>query len=186
MWNRSSRKEELPPRPEPAPAGAPGGPAREAIPTSAYSSRRSEEPTTRTAALVGKSLVVTGKISGKEDLVVDGRVEGDIDLPENCLTVGNGGHVQGAVRAREIVVYGAVQGNMEASERIQIRRSARVVGDLRTARPVIEEEAYFKGNIETVRTEKVVAQQRPAAGEAPAQQASLPNAAPAFGDPRRG
>jgi cytoskeletal protein CcmA (bactofilin family) len=136
--------------------------------------------------LVGKSLIVTGKISGKEDLVVDGRVEGDIDLPEHCLTIGTGGHVQGAVRAREIVVYGAVQGNMEASERIQIRRSARVIGDLRTARPVIEEEAYFKGNIETVRAEAPKQASRQAAAESSAQQPPLPNAGPAFGDPRRG
>jgi cytoskeletal protein CcmA (bactofilin family) len=185
MWNKS-RKEELPPRPEPAPAGAPGGPAREAIPTSAYPSRRPDETTTRTAALVGKSLVVTGKIGGKEDLVVDGRVDGDIDLPENCLTIGNGGHVQGGVRAREIIVYGAVQGNMEASERIQIRRSARVVGDLRTARPVIEEEAYFKGNIETVRAEKPAPQQRAASADAASHQTAPSSQGPSFGDPHRG
>jgi cytoskeletal protein CcmA (bactofilin family) len=119
--------------------------------------------------------------------VIDGRVEGDIDLPENCLTVGTGGHLQGAVRAREIIVYGAVQGNMEATERIQIRRSARVVGDLRTARPVIEEEAYFKGNIETVRAEAPrQSTPRAAAAEAAAPQAPPSPNAPNFGDLRRG
>jgi cytoskeletal protein CcmA (bactofilin family) len=138
---------------------------------------------TRSAALIGKSLVLTGKISGREDLIVDGRIEGDIDLPENCLTVGD---VQGSIRAREIVIYGAVHGNMEAVEKVQIRRNARVVGDMRTARPVIEEEAYFKGNIETVRAEAPKAPpQRAQASEGP-QQPSLPNATPPAGETRRG
>lgn len=150
---------------------------------------------TRSAALIGKSLVLTGKISGREDLIVDGRIEGDIDLPENCLTVGAGGHVQGSIRAREIVIFGAVHGNLEAVEKVQIRRNARVVGDMRTARPVIEEEAYFKGNIETVRAEAPKAPpqraqsgelaQRAAAADAP-QQPTLPNAIPPSGETRRG
>ena len=141
---------------------------------------------TRSSALIGKSLVLTGKISGREDLIIDGRIEGDIELPENCLTVGAGGHVQGSIRAREIVIFGAVHGNMEAVERVQIRRNARVIGDMRTARPVIEEEAYFKGNIETVRAEAPkAAPQRVPAGETP-QQPTLPNATPSAGETRRG
>ena len=150
---------------------------------------------TRSAALIGKSLVLTGKVSGREDLIVDGRIEGDIDLPENCLTVGAGGHVQGSIRAREIVIFGAVHGNMEAVEKVQIRRNARVIGDMRTARPVIEEEAYFKGNIETVRAEAPKAPpQRQQTAEAPQrtpvaegpQQPTLPNAIPPTGESRRG
>ena len=168
---------------------------------------------TRSAALIGKSLVLTGKISGREDLIIDGRIEGDIDLPENCLTVGAGGHVQGAIRAREIIIFGAVHGNMEAVEKVQIRRNARVIGDMRTARPVIEEEAYFKGNIETVRADAPKAPpQRPQTAEAPQRtqapegpqrtqasegsqrtqasegphQPTLPNAIPPTGESRRG
>ncbi len=150
---------------------------------------------TRSAALIGKSLVLTGKISGREDLIIDGRIEGDVDLPENCLTVGAGGHVQGSIRAREIVIFGAVHGNMEAVEKVQIRRNARVIGDMRTARPVIEEEAYFKGNIETVRAEAPKAPpQRPQPAEGPQrnqpgdgpQQPTLPNAVPPTGETRRG
>ena len=135
MWNKR-KKDDLPPRPEPAQTAVPG-PAREAIPTSTYPSRRPDEAVTRGAALIGKSLVLSGKISGREDLVVDGRIEGDVELPENKLTVGAGGHVQGGVRAREVVVYGTVHGNMEAVEKVEIKRNARVLGDMRTARPVM-------------------------------------------------
>jgi cytoskeletal protein CcmA (bactofilin family) len=135
--------------------------------------------------LIGKSLILTGKISGREDLLVDGRIEGDVDLPENKLTVGAGGHVQGSIRAREVVVFGTVHGNMEAVEKVEIKRNARVLGDMRTARPVIEEEAYFKGNIETVRAEPPKTGLQRAASEAPGQPA-LPAGAPAQIEPRSG
>ena len=97
--------------------------------------------------------VIKGTVSGKEDLRVDGRLEGDVDLPENRLTVGAGGQIEGKIRAREIVIYGVVQGNLEASERVEIRKNAKVIGDLKACRPVIEDEAYFKGNVETIRVD---------------------------------
>ncbi len=147
MWNRSKREEEAQQR-QAAPE-----PAREAIPTSTYPTRRVDEATTRAAAVIGKTIVVKGTVSGKEDLLVDGRLEGDVDLPENRLTVGPGGQIEGKIRAREIVIYGVVQGNMEASERVEIRKNAKVIGDLKTCRPVIEDEAYFKGNVETIRVD---------------------------------
>ena len=176
VWNK--KPSDLPERPEPV-SSSPLSVSREAIPTSAHPSRRPDEVTARSGALIGKALVVTGKISGREDLVVDGRVEGDIDLQENKLTVGVGGHVQGSIRARDIVLHGAVQGNMEAAERIEIKRTARVIGDIRAARPVIEEDAYFKGNIETVRAEAPKqAPARPQTADAP-EQANLPGSAPA-------
>lgn len=183
-WNKK-REDDMPERPEPT-ALPVSSVQREAIPTPTHPTRRPEELMTRSSALIGKSLVLTGKISGREDLVIDGRIEGDIELPENCLTVGAGGHIQGSIRAREIIIYGAVQGNMEAVEKVQIRRNARVIGDMRTARPVIEEEAYFKGNIETVRAEAPKAPpQRGQAAEAP-QQPTLPNTTPSAGETRRG
>ena len=186
MWNKP-KKEEHPPRTEPVQQPA-SSPVREAIPTSGYPSRRADEAAPRGSAVLGKSLVFTGKISGREDLILDGRIEGDVDLPENRLTVGAGGHVQGGIRAREVVIYGTVHGNLEAVERVEIKRNARVLGDMRTARPVIEEEAYFKGNIETVRAEAPKpAPPRPPAPEPPSQPA-LPNSAaePRPGDLRKG
>lgn len=151
MWNRSKREEETPARPT---AHTPSEPVREQYAAPSYPQRRTiEDAPTRAGAVIGKSLSITGHVSGREDLVVDGRVEGDIELPESRLTVGVGGHVQGGIKAREIVIYGTVQGNLEAGERIEIKKNARVLGDLRAARPVIEDEAYFKGSVETIRVD---------------------------------
>jgi cytoskeletal protein CcmA (bactofilin family) len=133
------------------------------------------------AAMIGKTLIVHGHLSGREDLVIEGRVEGDIELIENRLTVGAGGHIQGGVKAREVVVFGSVNGNLEAAERIEIKKTAKVTGDLKSARFVIEDEAYFKGNIDTVRPDapKVVAvapkpQPQPAPPVIPAMEAVNP------------
>jgi cytoskeletal protein CcmA (bactofilin family) len=123
--------------------------------------------------VIGKSVTVTGKVSGKEDLLIDGRLDGDVELLENRLTVGPTGQVHGGVRAREIVVFGAVQGNLEASERVEIKKNARVVGDLRAQRPVIEDEAYFKGNVETIRVDPPKQAPKPAPAPAPEAQPSL-------------
>ncbi len=150
MWNRK-KEEDIPARPS-TPSQSYAESQRESLPMSTQPVR-SMEYGTRAAATLGKTLVVHGRIQGKEDLLIDGRLEGDVDLPENRLTVGASGHVQGGIRAREIVILGSVQGNLEASDRVEIKKNARVVGDLRAARPVIEDEAYFKGSVETIRVE---------------------------------
>jgi cytoskeletal protein CcmA (bactofilin family) len=166
MWNRTKKEEEPLQRPStPAPASDYN---REAIPMTAYPTRQNEFGTPRTAAAIGKSVVIIGKIQGKEDLIIDGRLEGDVDLPENRFTVGPTGHVQGGVRAREIVIHGTVQGNIEASERVEIKKNARVIGDLKAQRPVIEDEAYFKGSVETIRVDTPKAAPKPAAAAAAA------------------
>jgi cytoskeletal protein CcmA (bactofilin family) len=185
MWNRK-REDEYPSRPASPSAPEPTSPV-EAIPTNPYSSRRVEEATIRAAAAIGKSIIVKGTVLGKEDLLVDGRVDGDIELPEHRLTVGAGGHVHGGVRAREIVIYGTVQGNLEAGERVEIKKNARVIGDLRAQRPVIEDEAYFKGNVETIRVDQPKAQPQPQAKAAAAAAAEpvQPTLTP-DGEPKRG
>lgn len=118
-----------------------------------HPSRPAEFGIARSGALIGKSLEITGKIRGSEDLVIDGKLEGDVELPDHRLTVGPSGVLHGKIRAREIVVYGSVQGNLEAGERVEIKKHAKVIGDLKAQRPVIEDEAYFKGNVETIRAE---------------------------------
>lgn len=158
MWNRSKKEDDIQYRPT---SPAPSEQTREAIPVSAYPTRQSDYGSTRVTASIGKSLVINGHIQGKEDLVIDGRLEGNVDLPENRLTVGPTGHVQGGIRAREIVVVGTVQGNLEASERVEIKKGARVIGDLKAQRPVIEDEAYFKGNVETIRVDTPKPQPKP-------------------------
>jgi cytoskeletal protein CcmA (bactofilin family) len=99
-------------------------------------------------ARLGSSLHFKGEISGNEDLNIDGSVEGLIHLEDRKLTVGASAKVTADVIAREVVVYGNVKGNLQARDRIEIKKDGSVVGDLTTARIMIEDGAYFKGSIE--------------------------------------
>jgi len=102
----------------------------------------------RATARLGASLHVKGEISGNEDLVIDGSVEGLIQLDERKLTVGATAKVTADIIAREVVVFGTVKGNLRAKDRIEIKKDGSVNGDLTTARIMIEDGAYFKGSIE--------------------------------------
>ena len=99
-------------------------------------------------ARLGASLHVKGEISGNEDLHIDGSVEGLIQLEDRKLTVGASAKVTADVVAREVAVYGSVKGNLRARDRIEIKKDGSVIGDLTTARIMIEDGAYFKGSIE--------------------------------------
>jgi cytoskeletal protein CcmA (bactofilin family) len=101
-----------------------------------------------TAACVGTGFRIKGELSGNEDLLIEGTVEGPIRLADHKLTVGLGGKLTSDVVAREIIVHGSVKGNLRASERIEIMKNGSVVGDLTTARILIEDGASFKGSIE--------------------------------------
>ena len=154
MWNR--RKEE---EPVSRPLSAPPRPselAKEGIPMSPMPSR-TPEPVRETSrggsAVLGKSVIVKGQIYSREDLTIDGEVEGTVELQEHRLTVGPNGKVTASVKAREIIVLGTVHGDVEAADKIDIRKDAKLLGDIRTARIVIEDGAYFKGNIDIVRPE---------------------------------
>jgi cytoskeletal protein CcmA (bactofilin family) len=106
----------------------------------------------RAGARLGSSLHVKGEISGNEDLLIDGTVEGLITLDERKLTVGASAKVTADIIAREVVVYGTVKGNLRAKDRIEIKKDGSVNGDLTTARIMIEDGAYFKGSIEIDKT----------------------------------
>ena len=108
--------------------------------------------TTSGTARLGGSLHVKGEITGNEDLHIDGSVEGLIQLEDRKLTVGASAKVTADIIAREVVVYGNVKGNLRARDRIEIKKDGSVVGDLTTARIMIEDGAYFKGSIEIDKT----------------------------------
>jgi cytoskeletal protein CcmA (bactofilin family) len=114
---------------------------------------RFESDARGSAATIGKAVRINGQINSKEDLAVDGHVEGTLEAPEHKLTVGPNGTVHATVKAREVVVLGSIQGNVEATDRIEIRKEAKLVGDIRTARIIIEDGAYFKGSIDIVKPE---------------------------------
>ncbi|HUJ30900.1 MAG TPA: polymer-forming cytoskeletal protein [Candidatus Acidoferrum sp.] len=99
-------------------------------------------------ARLGASLHIKGEITGNEDLQIDGSVEGLVQLEDRKLTVGASARVTADVIAREVIVYGNVKGNLRARDRIEIKKDGSVVGDLTTARIMIEDGAYFKGSIE--------------------------------------
>jgi len=119
---------------------------------SADVTRPSVLPSVGSGARLGASLYVKGEITGNEDLHVDGTVEGLIQLEDRKLTVGVGAKLTADIMAREIVVYGTVKGNLRARDRIEIKKDGSVIGDLTTARIMIEDGAYFKGAIEIDRS----------------------------------
>lgn len=98
--------------------------------------------------MIGPSIVVRGEISGEEDLLVEGRVEGKIDLRQNAVTIGAKGQLAAEVQARVVMIDGEVEGNLTADEQIVLRKSARVRGDLCAPRVTIEDGARFKGSID--------------------------------------
>ncbi|MCS7315405.1 MAG: polymer-forming cytoskeletal protein [Bryobacterales bacterium] len=171
MWKR--REEELPARPSSPPVPEP---VREAPPPPPAKPSEPELP--RGVAAIGKSVKIKGQIFSREDLYLDGEVEGTIEVPEHRLTVGPHGRLQASVKAREVVVLGSVNGNVEAAEKIDIRKEAKLVGDIKTGRIIIEDGAYFKGSIDIVREQpKAQAPQQPARGPAPPAQPA-PSAPP--------
>ena len=104
--------------------------------------------TSGATARLGASLHIKGEITGNEDLQIDGSVEGLVQLEDRKLVVGASAKVTADIIAREIMVYGNVKGNLRARDRIEIKKDGSVVGDLTTARIMIEDGAYFKGSIE--------------------------------------
>jgi cytoskeletal protein CcmA (bactofilin family) len=120
------------------------------------------------AATIGKAVKVVGQIFSREDLYIDGEVEGTVEALDHKLTIGPNGTVRATIKAREVVALGAIHGNVEATDKIEIRKDAKLTGDIRTARIIIEDGAYFKGSIDIV---------KPEPGKAPAKaQVSAPPA----------
>src|SRR5713226_4623062 len=176
MWNRR-KEDEPPPRPTSAPPTS-SELAKEGIPMSTLPTRPSEprmDAPRGGNAVLGKSVIVKGQMYGREDLTIDGEVEGTVELQEHRLTIGPNGKVVATIKAREVVVLGTVHGNVETRDKIEIRKDAKVVGDIRTARIVIEDGAYFKGSVDIVRAEAP----KPAAVPKPQPVASAGTSSPA-------
>lgn len=99
-------------------------------------------------AHIGKSVLIKGELSGSEDLYLDGEVEGNVDLKQHSLTVGPHGRVRANIRAREVIVHGKVDGNISGDEKVELKKSAVLTGDIVTQRIMIEDGAFFKGAID--------------------------------------
>jgi len=106
-------------------------------------------------ATIGPSMTIKGEIRAREELLVDGEVEGLLES-QSLLTVGPNGKVRANIKAREVVIFGSVRGNVEVSEKIAIREQGSLIGDIKSAGISIDDGAYFKGSIDIVRPEPKV------------------------------
>lgn len=113
---------------------------------------RTVEPV-RTGTAIGKAVTIIGDIASEEDLYVDGEVQGKLDIRNSRLTIGPNGKAKSNVKAREVIIQGQVHGDVEATQKITIRREGSLVGNIKTTGIVIEDDAYFKGSIDIVRKE---------------------------------
>jgi len=177
MWNKKRDEEParplVPPAARQAPPAAPVPvaptsfePQKEATSVSSMPGRIESE--NRGSATIGKAVKVVGQIYSREDLFVDGDLEGTVEALEHKLTIGPNGTVHAGVKAREVVVLGTIQGDVEAADKIEIRKDAKLVGNIKTARIIIEDGAYFKGSIDIVKPEPKAAHKPPQAAPAPA------------------
>jgi cytoskeletal protein CcmA (bactofilin family) len=143
------KKSDDPPahHPEPTPA-APPRPIM-ATPSPAAGPAGGNEPPRRTdRATIGASIFIKGDLTGEEDLVIEGRVEGKVDLKQNNVTVGKNGKVKADVSGRVVIIEGEVTGNVFAHEQAILRQSGAINGNIQSPRVVLEDGSRFKGSID--------------------------------------
>lgn len=164
MW----KQREEPPKPtsvpaSPAPAPSVSVPSSSlAAQTPSYSSTSSGGEQTQKEsqsmheekASIGKSIVINGELSGSEDLTVEGRVDGKIELRDHVLTVGSNGRIKAQISAKAIVVLGQVTGNLNATEKVDIKETGSVEGDVVAPRVAIADGSHFKGSIDMQKKEQ--------------------------------
>src|SRR5881409_2092798 len=105
-------------------------------------------------ATIGRSLVIKGEVTGSESLYIDGKIEGTINLTDNRVTNGRNGVVHANITAREVVIMGKVQGNLQCSDRVDIRSEGSLTGDVITQRISVEDGAVLKGGVEVRSSEQ--------------------------------
>lgn len=154
MW----RKDEV--KPQSAPQPQPAAPANTSFPQGSTASAPMSAPaqnvppsaqlpvSPRAAACISQGIRIKGEITGKEDLFVDGTVEGKLDCGNASVTVGPNGKVKADILAREVIVRGQVDGKIEGTEKVQLWNSGRVTGEVRTERLAIEDGALLRGKVE--------------------------------------
>jgi cytoskeletal protein CcmA (bactofilin family) len=124
------------------------GKSNPATPTSNLNNQNKNISGPMEQATIGRTLVIKGELTASEALYIDGRIEGKISMPENRVTIGRNGSVQANINAREVVVMGKVNGNIECTDRVDIRSEGSVIGDVSTVRISVEDGAVLKGGIE--------------------------------------
>lgn len=148
-WTRKDENKPVPPgvtfgRPSAAPPAV-GLPLPE--PTQKILTPHSVDSFPSEVAHIGKSIVIKGELSGCENVYLDGELEGSVELLDGDLAVGPNGRIRANLQARNIVVQGRVNGNLYGIERVELKKSAALVGDICTHRLAIEEGAQLKGSV---------------------------------------
>ena len=103
---------------------------------------------------IGQSVMINGELRAEEDLTIEGRVEGKVELDQNVVTVGPDGRVTAEVIAKAVVVQGTVNGDIMATEKITLQNSATVHGDLTAPAVAIADGAQFQGGIDMQRSQE--------------------------------
>ena len=159
--------------------GQPAAPPPTSTPTvAATPQREAGHPMEKDIVNIGKSVVIKGELNGSEDLTIEGHVEGTIQLKEHVLTIGPNGRIKAQVFAKSVIVLGEVNGNITASDKVDIRDNGSVEGDLISPRIAIAEGAHFKGSIDMQRKGAPQGQAKPAQAAAPQPSAAQPQGAP--------
>jgi len=99
-------------------------------------------------AVIGKGVIVKGQIQSREDLTIQGEVEGSIEISGHRLTIDGQGSVRAGVKARTVEVQGSIEGQVEAADKVYIRKGAKFVGDIRSGGIIIEDGGYIQGKVE--------------------------------------
>jgi len=147
VWNKQNNEpntsaQQREPIRMPAPSSAPAAPATPPVSMSGP----------KQSAVIGPSMTIKGEIRAREELLVDGDVEGILES-QSLITVGPNGKVRGNIKARQAAIFGSVRGNIEVTEKIAIRDQGSLIGDIKGAGISIDDGAYFKGSIDIIRPE---------------------------------
>jgi cytoskeletal protein CcmA (bactofilin family) len=143
MWKRDEAVK--PASPQPA------APATPVAPTQSAASQPEPRRIERDVVNIGKSVVIKGELNGSEDLTIEGHVEGKIELKDHVLTIGPNGKIKAQVFAKSVIVLGEVNGNVTATEKVDIRDGGSVDGDIVSPRVAIAEGAHFRGSVDMQR-----------------------------------
>src|SRR5262247_839459 len=164
MWKQReepSRSPSVPASPAQAPAAPPAAPVQtpsyaaqsqtpfySSTPSGGDQTQKETESMHEEKASIGKSIVINGELSGSEDLTIEGRVDGKIELRDHVLTVGPNGRIKAQVSAKAVVVLGQVTGNLTATEKVDIKENGSVEGDIVAPRVAIADGSHFRGSID--------------------------------------
>ncbi len=148
MWNRTnSEPEPVTERGKPAPPAATRTEVR-STPATETTAEARPKPKAGQPAVIGPSITIKGDLSGEEDLLIEGRVEGEVVLKQHRIVIGSGGRLKANIQGQKIHVDGEVEGNLLGEQEVVIRKAGRVTGNITAPRVTLEDGCKFRGNVD--------------------------------------